>query len=171
MKSFFRSYVVPDEFTISSSHIFYLQYAYEDTDYWKLWRCSKCALPALLITSILTMNSESFKPYLVRDKVFLNELYQSSSVPNSKRLLLFASDQKLDTLIKFLHFVSNGEIKLKKEHFDVFSKRQVALMKKKFEKKNLVKQFLKEERKVKITVLQKLAPILPQLLYALFNEN
>ena len=44
------------------------------------------------------MNSETFKPYLVRDKVFLNELYQSSSVPNSKRLLLFAADQKLDTL-------------------------------------------------------------------------
>ena len=119
----------------------------------------------------MTMNRESFKPYLVRDKVFLNELYQSSSAPNSKRLLLFASDQKLDTLIKFLHFVANGEIKLKKEHFDVFSKSQVTLMKKKFEKKKLVQQFLKEERKVKITALQKLAPILPQLLYALFNEN
>ena len=118
------------------------------------------------------MNRESFKPYLVRDKVFLNELYQSSSVPNSKRLLLFASDQKLDTLIKFLHFVANGEIKMKKEHFDVFSKSQVSLLKKKFEKKkNLVKQFLKEERKVKITALQKLTPILPQLLYALFNET
>ena len=117
------------------------------------------------------MNSESFKPYLVRDKVFLNELYQSSSVPNSKRLLLFASDQKLDTLIKYLHFVSNGEIKLKKEHFDVFSKSQVTLMKKKFEKKKLVKEFLKQERKVKISILQKLTPILPQLLYALFNEN
>ena len=117
------------------------------------------------------MNSETFKPYLVRDKVFLNELYQSSSVPNSKRLLLFAADQKLDTLIKFLHFVANGEIKLKKQHFDQFSKAQVTLMKKKFEKKKLLKQFLKEERKVKIATLQKLAPILPQLLYPLFNED
>ena len=117
------------------------------------------------------MNSETFKPYLVRDKVFLNELYQSSSVPNSKRLLLFAADQKLDTLIKFLHFVANGEIKLKKQHFDQFSKAQVTLMKKKFEKKKLLKQFLKEERKVKIATLQKLAPILPQLLYTLFNED
>ena len=44
-------------------------------------------------------------------------------------------------------------------------------MKKKFEKKKLLKQFLKEERKVKIATLQKLAPILPQLLYTLFNED
>ena len=117
------------------------------------------------------MNAESFKPLLVRDKVFLRELYESSGVPNSKRLLLFASDQKLDTLIKFLHFVSNGEIKLKKEHFDVFSKSQVTLMKKKFEKKKVVKEFLKDERKVKIAALQKLVPILPHLLYPLFNEN
>ena len=117
------------------------------------------------------MNSESFKPYLVRDKVFLNELYQSSSVPNSKRLLLFASDQKLDTLIKYFLVLPNDEFKLKKEHFYVSSKNQVTLMKKKFEKKKLVKEFLKEERKVKISILQKLTPILPQLLYALFNEN
>ena len=117
------------------------------------------------------MNSESFKPYLVRDKVFLKELYESSSLPNTKRLLLFASDQKLDTLVKFLHFVSNGEIKLKKQHFDVFSKSQVTLMKKSFEKKKALKQFLKQERKAKITILQKLASILPQLLYPLFNET
>ena len=78
---------------------------------------------------------------------------------------------KSKTLIKFLHFVANDEIKRKKEHFDVFSKSQVSLLKKKFEKKKLVQQFLKEERKVKITALQKLAPILPQLLYALFNET
>ena len=117
------------------------------------------------------MNSESFKPYLVRDKVFLNELYDSQSLPNTKRLLLFASDQKLDTLIKLLHFVSNGQIKLKKDHFNVFSKSQITLMKKKFEKKKTLKDFLKEERKVKLSILQKLAPILPQLLYPLFNEN
>ena len=117
------------------------------------------------------MNSESFKPYLVRDKVFLNELYDSQSLPNTKRLLLFASDQKLDTLIKYLHFVSNGEIKLKKDHFDVFSKSQVTLMKKKFEKKKTLKEFLKEPRKIKLSILQRLAAILPQLLYPLFNEN
>ena len=117
------------------------------------------------------MNSESFKPYLVRDKVFLNELYSSQSVPNTKRMLLFASDQKLDTLIRVLHFISNGEIKLKKAHFDVFSKSQVSLLKKKFEKRKVLRDFLKEERKVKLSVLQRLAVIMPQLLYPLFNEN
>ena len=63
------------------------------------------------------MNPETLKPQLVRDKVFLEELYSSQSVPNSKRLLNFASDSKLNTIIKFLHFVANGQIKVKREHF------------------------------------------------------
>ena len=95
------------------------------------------------------MNSESFKPYLVRDKVFLNELYSSQSSPNTKRMLLFASDQKLDTLIRVLHFISNGEIKLKKAHFDLFSKSQVSLLKKKFEKKKSSQRHFERRKKSK----------------------
>ena len=117
------------------------------------------------------MNSESFKPYLIRDKVFLQELYESQSIPNSKRLILFASDQKLDTLIKLLHFISNGQIKMKKEHFDIFSKAHVKLLKKNFENKKSLKELSKRERKIKVTILQKISSILPHLLYPLFNET
>ena len=117
------------------------------------------------------MNSESFRPYLVRDKVFLQELYESPSIPNTKRLLLYASDQKLDTLAKLLHFISNGHIKLKKEHFDFFQKAQVRLLKKTFESKKGLKEFLKKDRKLKVTVLQKLSSIMGNLLYPLFNES
>lgn len=117
------------------------------------------------------MSAETFKPYLVRDKVFLEQLYESQSIPNSKRLILFAPDQKLDTLIKLLHLISNGQITMKKEHFNMFQKSQLKLIKKNFEGKKSVKEFLKKERKMKVTILQKLSPIMSHLLYPLFNES
>jgi hypothetical protein len=64
------------------------------------------------------MNKENVKSCLVRDKAFLRELYQSNNSQKTKRLLNSASDLKLNTIIKFLHFLSNGEIKIKKQNFD-----------------------------------------------------
>ena len=73
------------------------------------------------------------KQYLIRDKSFLQELYSSPNSLNTKRLLNFASDSKLTTVIKFLHFLANGEIPMKKENFDaiVANKRLVFLKKEK----------------------------------------
>ena len=64
------------------------------------------------------MNRDSVKQCLVRDKEFLRELYQNNSSYKTKTILNSASDLKLDTLIKFLHFLSNGEIPIKKANFD-----------------------------------------------------
>ena len=64
------------------------------------------------------MNRENVKSCLVRDKAFLRELYESNNSQKIKRLLISASDLKLNTVIKFLHFLSNGEIKIKKQNFD-----------------------------------------------------
>jgi len=119
----------------------------------------------------MNMNSSNFKPLLVRDKEFLNELYASQSVPEAKRLIMFASDQKLDTLIKYFHFLANGEIKIKKEHFDLIKKSQLISLKRKVEKKKALAETLKGERKTKVSFLQKLANVLPNLLYPLFNET
>jgi len=117
------------------------------------------------------MNPERFKPLLERDKVFLEELYSSQSVPNTKRILKNASDKKLDTLIRLFHFISNGEIKIRKEDFNAMSKRHVVHMKKCFEKKKSVSSLLKSERPSKLKALEKLAPHYPELLYPLFNET
>ena len=64
------------------------------------------------------MNKETIKNCLVRDKAFLRELYESNNSLKTKKLLTSASDLKLNTVIKFLHFLSNGEIKIKKQNFD-----------------------------------------------------
>lgn len=64
------------------------------------------------------MNKEIVKQCLVRDKGFLRELYESTNVPNTKRILNFASDSNLSTLLKFLHFLATGEIRIKRENFE-----------------------------------------------------
>ena len=62
--------------------------------------------------------TERFKSYLQRDKDWLNQLYCSPNSQNDKRILNFASDAKLDTLIKYLHFLSNGIIKIRRQSFE-----------------------------------------------------
>ena len=86
------------------------------------------------------MSHEQFKSYLQRDKLFLKELYESNSVAKSKKLLSFANDSQLTTLIKYIHFVANGEIKIKKKNFDSLGNRVFALVRKNFEKKKSTSQ-------------------------------
>lgn len=116
------------------------------------------------------MNYEQMKHLLERDKLFLKELFESNSVPNSRRILQFASDSKLDTLSKFLNLISNGIIKIKHEHFNVMQNRHLRVIKKHFEKKQRIKDFLKMERKEKLKILNKFCDVYSALLYTLFNE-
>ena len=64
------------------------------------------------------MNKESVKQCLVRDKAFLRELYESNNPVKTKSVLNAASDIKLATLIKFIHFLANGEVQIKRENFE-----------------------------------------------------
>ena len=116
------------------------------------------------------MNREQLKTYLQRDKQFLKELYESDSLVKSKRILNFANDAELSTLIKYLHFVSNGEIPIKKQHFEAVAKNHLKSVKKKFDKKKSVQDLLQNSRKVKLVVIIKLIPSFSNLLAPLFNQ-
>lgn len=118
-----------------------------------------------------TFERQRFKQYLTRDKEFLRDIYMSESSYNTKRLLMFASDQKLNTLIKLLYFISNGEIRIRKADFEHFKKSQISFMKKNFEKKTAILRNLKNDREKKLKLLQKLSPILNKLTYPLFNSS
>ena len=117
------------------------------------------------------MNKESVKQCLQRDKEFLRELYVSDNLYKVKTILNGASDLKLKTLIKFLHFLSNGEIRIKKENFEkIKSSKRLQLKKKNVEAKAALQRLLKSERKAKLKFLIHLNTIYPFLLYCLFNE-
>lgn len=117
------------------------------------------------------MDKQRFKQMLVRDKQWLKELYESDTDINIKRLLNFASDAKLETLMKFIHLISNGEIKMTRENFDKIEKRQLKIIKKEFESKRAIKRLLQSERSVKIRQLNKLVKSMRLLLFTLFNRN
>jgi len=117
------------------------------------------------------MDPERVKPFLVRDKSFLEELYLSSSNANSKRILQNSSDAKLKTLIIFLHLISSGEIRIKKQNFDKLDKKHLKVFRANFDKKASYKRLLKTERPEKLKVLNKLINVLPFLLHTLFNDD
>lgn len=117
------------------------------------------------------MSNEQFKSQLIRDKLFLKELYESKSTSKSKRILYFANDTEIGTLLKYLHFISNGEIKIKKANFEAIKNHQLNAIKKNFEKKSKFQTVLHLNRKEKIKILSKFISVFSHLLAPLFNEN
>ena len=120
----------------------------------------------------MKMNKELLRSYLIRDKAFLRELYESPNKLVINRILNVTSDIKLNTLIKFLHYLSNGEIPIKKKNFDLLqSEKKLKLIKRLVEKKSAVSKLLKAERETKLKFLKKLSSVYSPLLYCLFNQT
>ena len=118
------------------------------------------------------MSEESLKRYLIRDKPFLRELYDGSNKLKNNQVLYFASDSKLNTLIRFLHYVVNGIIKIKRENFEnIVKNKKLSLLKKHVEKKAALARLLKSERSEKLKFLKQLSSIYSSLLYCLFIET
>lgn len=116
------------------------------------------------------MNVQNVKSLMLRDKQFLKELYSGPNPLKNKRVLKSASDTELVTLVKVLHYIVIGQIKILKEHFEnLKAKKKLKLLRNKFEKKNDLKIFLSSSRENKINILIQLSSLYPDLLYCLFN--
>lgn len=110
------------------------------------------------------------KSAMLRDKGFLKDLYSGNSVFNLKKLQN-ANDHELSTLIKILYYITNGEIKIKKDHFNKLTEaNKIKSLRKVFESKGHVIALLKGQRIDKLKILKQLATVFPILLYPLFNE-
>jgi hypothetical protein len=119
----------------------------------------------------MKINREQMKTLLMRDKAFLKSLYEGSNPLKNKRILNSSNDSQLDTLIKYLHFVANGIIKIKKENFEAIKENnKLKLIKSNVESKSKLQILLKNDRSSKIKFLNKLSKIYNVLLYVLFNE-
>ena len=116
-------------------------------------------------------NSEQqrFKNFLIRDKEWLESLYTSTNTLQAQRLLNFATDAKLDTLIKYLHFLSNGAIQIKKANFEAIPNNHLRWIKKHFETKVALTRGLQLPREEKLKRLRRLVNSFAHLLYPLFN--
>ena len=112
------------------------------------------------------------KSYLIRDKGFLKQLYEGNNPLKNKKVLQTAEDSELNTLIKFLHFLSNGAIKMKLQNFQkIREAKKLNLLTQQVEKKSKLSQLLKSARKEKLKFLNKLVNVYSFLLDILFNET
>lgn len=112
------------------------------------------------------------KSYLIRDKGFLKELYEGNNPLKNKKVLQSAEDSELNTLIKFLHFLSNGEIRIKKVNFKTIQEsHKLQMIRKHVEKKSKLMNLLKSPRKDKLKFLTQLQRIYTVLLDCLFNAS
>jgi hypothetical protein len=119
----------------------------------------------------MKINNEQMKTLLIRDKGFLKMLYEGSNHLKNKRVLASSNDCQIDTLIKYLHFLANGIIKIKKENFDQIKQQgKLKLIKANVESKTKLKAILKSERSQKLKFINKLCKVYNNLLYVLFNE-
>ena len=120
----------------------------------------------------MNLSKDQVKSYLIRDKGFLKELYEGSNILAKKHRLQISEDSELNTLIKYLHFVATGEIKIKATNFKIIEEsKKLQLIVKTVEKKTKTLTLLKGPRVAKLKFLSKLTNIFAPLLYALFNEE
>jgi hypothetical protein len=101
----------------------------------------------------------------------LRSLYDGPNPLKNKRILNAANDSQLNTLIRYLHFVTTGQIKIKKENFDILQQnKKLQLIKQKVEKKFQLNRLLQSDRAHKLQFLNRLSNIYGAILYILFNE-
>ena len=120
----------------------------------------------------MSLSRDQVKTYLIRDKGFLKTLYESENHLTKRRILQSADDTKLNTLIKYLHFVATGEIHMTANNFAVVKEsKRLPLIVMTVEQKTKTLNLLQSPRETKLKFLLKLSQIYSQLLYALFNEQ
>lgn len=117
----------------------------------------------------MSFDKERLKSRLVRDKGFLRALYEGPNPLKNRRLILAAADSQLETLIKFIFYVCNGQISIDTADFQVIKKkRKLSFLKKNFEDETKVNEILNKEIEFKKDLLLKLSSVYPNLLSTLF---
>lgn len=114
------------------------------------------------------MDTVYLRSLLLADKDFLSKLFTNSPRKN-KLTLSNADEKKLNTLIKVLHLVCNGHIKVRKQDFERIKRsKRMPFLKRTFEKKASYIHTLKLTRIEKQKLLVKLISVYKYLFHYLF---
>ncbi len=113
---------------------------------------------------------EFIKSLFIRDKEFLRALYDGPNPIKNKRLIDSATESQLDTLIKYLHYLSNGKIRISRESFlNIKKKKKFTYLKQNFEKQLAADNLIYSNVVIKKQRLLFLAIVFPDLLAPLFQ--
>ena len=110
------------------------------------------------------------KQNLMRHRLFLYGLFDGSRKNNNERLNT-ANSFQCNVLIKVLHYIANGEIPLKRVHFERIQRaRKIVVLNKVKTQENALEK-INGDRDSKIAYLKKLCTLYSSLLYFLFYKE
>lgn len=118
------------------------------------------------------MSKAELRQILLNNKDFFHSLIQSKSKAEKKSLLLKSSVEQVDTLIKILFHIVQGEIPLKKANFAVLQKFQkLSTLHTNLNTEKKLNLLLSKNFKDKTIFLLKFTNFYQHLLHSLFFKN
>ena len=115
-----------------------------------------------------TTSQVSYRNGILRHEHFLRLLYKDSKKNCSARIKL-ASEPECDVLLKALHFLGDGKIKIKSDQFKKIEKSKRLSQIRKLENEDDLNSFLEKPLKDKQKFLANLASVMPNILSSHFN--
>ena len=116
------------------------------------------------------MDTAYLRGEFLQVKGFLYDLYTNNPRANSSKLT-FANAKCLNTLIKVLHLICNGDITIRKvDHTALVKSRRFKTLRTHFENKKDYLQMLNASSEEKIKTLKFFVALYKNLLYTMFNE-
>ena len=111
-----------------------------------------------------------FREILVRDKRFLNDLYQNNRLQNEKQIVA-ADEFHLNTLIKNFHLILNNSIPILEENVErIKTAKKLPLFKKHFKSNKDFLEILEGPREAKVLILKKFSALFGVILASLFEK-
>ena len=114
------------------------------------------------------------RTYLMRDKEFLQSIFKSKSLLETCQILRNSDYTKLNTLIKYLHFYSTGEVYLEAQTYNQILNEYSAVdnyLRRTLRDKKKTIILLKCPKATKLKFLFKLRKIYPYILYPVFDDH
>ena len=116
------------------------------------------------------MNKLKLRGLMLKNRVFLH-LVQTDSVKNTRQRITVCTSIQANLLLHILHYISVGEIPVKKAFSLYLRKTRKMPFLNKIRNATDLSSMLKKSRKYKVDFLKKLTVLYPKLLALLFEED
>lgn len=116
------------------------------------------------------MNHLELRQLLIQNKSFLKAIYEAESIKQKKSLLLNSSIDEVNILLHILFSITQGNIPIKRENFELLKKsKKLIFLHKQFENNAKFNKIMSATLKEKISLLMKFISVYSTLLFPLFH--
>lgn len=116
------------------------------------------------------MNKADLRNLMLNEKKLLKTLYEPALYKNKKQILMKSNENQLDVIIYILYFIVEGEIPLKKNHFETLkANKKLSFINSHLNSNAKLQILLKSNFKNKVNFLIKLVRSFENLFFFLFS--